>query len=142
MGTLYDWPAVPRCAHLARRQGHAHQFPVRTGAGTAELASKVTGTLVTPTQLGSARELVYAEPDWSGRTLHEFRDESFRCVLAAAGETAAAVAERLSAVYYKMRDRTMLPYEETDEVLAELRERGFTLIAGTDSNAALAQYEF
>ena len=77
---------------------------------TAELASEVTGTLVTPTQLGSARELVYAEPDWRGRTLREVRDESFRRVLAAAGETAAAVAERLSAVYYKTRDRTMLPY--------------------------------
>lgn len=109
---------------------------------SAELASEVTGTLVTPTQLGSARELVYAEPEWRGRTLREVRDESFRRVLAAAGETDALPVERVSSVYYETRDSTMLPYEETDEVLAELRDRGFTLIAGTNGNATLSQYRF
>ncbi|MBT5773861.1 MAG: HAD family hydrolase [Dehalococcoidia bacterium] len=109
---------------------------------TAELASEVTGTLVTPMQLGSARELVYAEPTWRERTLREVRDESFRRVLAAAGETALPLVERVSAVYYETRDREMLPYEETDEVLAALRDRGFTLIAGTNGNATLSQYQF
>lgn len=109
---------------------------------TAELASEVTGTLVTPAQLGSARELVYAEPDWRRRTLREVRDESFRRVLAAAGETDVPTVQRVSAVYYETRDREMLPYEETDEVLAELGARGFTLIAGTNGNATLSQYAF
>ncbi len=109
---------------------------------TAELASEVTGTLVTPAQLGSARELVYAEPDWRRRTLREVRDESFRRVLAAADETDGATVERVSEVYYDTRDREMLPYEETNDVLSELRSRGFTLIAGTNGNATLTQYEF
>jgi putative hydrolase of the HAD superfamily len=109
---------------------------------TAELASEVAGTLVTPVQLGGARELVYAEPAWRGRTLREVRDESFRRVLAAAGETDGPTVERVSTVYYETRDREMLPYDETDEVLAELRARGFTLIAGTNGNATLSQYAF
>jgi len=109
---------------------------------TAELASEVTGTLVTSSQLGSARELVYAEPDWHRRSLREVRDESFRRVLAAAGETVRPPVDRVSAIYYETRDSTMLPYEETNEVLAELRGRGFVLIAGTNGNATLEQYEF
>jgi hypothetical protein len=44
---------------------------------TAELASEFTGTLVIPTQLGSARELVYIEPEGWERMLREVRDESF-----------------------------------------------------------------
>lgn len=105
----------------------------------AELASEITGTLVTATLLSQARELVWAEPGW---TLKEARDESFRRVLAAAGVDEADAVERVSAVYYEIRDSSMLPYEETNEVVAELARRGFTLIAGTNGNASLAQYEF
>lgn len=106
---------------------------------TAELASEVTGTLVTAAHLSQARELVWVEPGW---TLKAARDESFRRVLAAAGVSDASPVERVSAVYYETRDRTMIPYEETNEVLAELRGRGFTLIAGTNGNASLDHHQF
>jgi putative hydrolase of the HAD superfamily len=109
---------------------------------TAEFTSEVTGTLVTSAQLRSARELVYAEPDWRRRTLREVRDESLRRVLAAAGQSESSVWFRVSEAYYETRDGTMLPHAETDEVLVELKRRMFTLIAGTNGNAPFGRYQF
>ena len=110
---------------------------------TAELASEVTGTLVTPSQLGNARELVWAEPEWRARTLRDARDESFRRVLAAAvGSADESLVSRVSDAYYEARDSSMDPHEETDEVLSELKQRGFTLLAGTNGNAPFSRYRF
>lgn len=111
-------------------------------AAAAEAASLHLGTLVTPTQLHQARELLAVDPEWRGRRFTEMRDESIRRVLAEGGEQDPEVGQRISATYYEARDANLHPYDEVEETLAELAGEGYTLIAATNGNAELAQHAF
>ena len=122
-GTLVDWDASYATAITA----------------AAEELSGHLGRPVAPAALRQARELVFAEPAWSGRLLREVRDESFRRVLVAAGEPSPAVLEAVSTTYFRARDEALRAYDDVEPALAELSARGFTLIAATNGNAALGR---
>lgn len=125
-GTLVDWD---------------HSYAVALLAASEELSARL-GRPVSPTALRQVRELVAAEPEWSGRMLRAIREESFRRVLVAADaytdETHAAVVER----YFRARDESLLSFADVEPVLEELSARGFTLVAATNGNAALHRLEW
>ena len=117
----------------------ALQAALREAAGAA---SAHLGTLVTPMHLHQARELLTADPVWSRRKFTEIRDESIRRVLAAGGEQAPEATTAVAATYYEARDANLHPYDDVEDSLRLLAERGFTLIAATNGNADLASHRF
>jgi putative hydrolase of the HAD superfamily len=117
----------------------ALQAALREAAGAA---SAHLGTLVTPMQLHQARELLAVDPVWSRRKFSEIRDESIRQVLAAGGEQGPEATAAIAATYYAARDANLHPYEDVEDSLRLLAERGFTLIAATNGNAELGPHAF
>lgn len=108
----------------------------------AALASELAGTVVSPTMLRQARDLLASDRSMRGRTLREVRDESFRQVLAAADIEADAAVAAVSRAYYATRDDAIRPFPEVEAALDVIAERGFTLVAATNGNAALARHPF
>ncbi|MPZ99347.1 MAG: HAD-IA family hydrolase [Dehalococcoidia bacterium] len=108
---------------------------------SAAHASELCGGVVTAADLRQFRELVYAE-EWGARTLREIRDESFRRVLVEGGVTTPEAVVEVSATYYRVRDEALRPYDDVEPVLRDLCERGFTLVAASNGNAALDAQAF
>lgn len=108
----------------------------------AALASELIATVVSPTMLREARDLLAVDPAMRGRTLREVREESFRRVLAAGDLFADAAVVDVSRAYYEARDAAIRPFPEVEAALNTLSERGFTLVAATNGNAALARHPF
>ena len=108
----------------------------------AEAASAHLGTVVSPTQLHQARELLTVDPGWRGKPFVTIRDESIRRVLAAAGEHDPSVVRSIAGTYYAARDANLHAYEEVEATLAALASAGFTLIAATNGNADLSAHGF
>jgi putative hydrolase of the HAD superfamily len=125
-GTLVDFQTALRAALRA----------------AAEAASSHLGTIVSPTQLHQARELLSVDPAWRGKTFATIRDESIRRVLASAGEHDPEVNRSIAATYYAARDANLHAYDEVEETLATLAGIGFTLIAATNGNADLSTHRF
>lgn len=100
----------------------------------SEYLSERTGRIVTPQALQETRDRV--SRSFKG-TLNQVRDESFRQALKERGvdddEAVAETARR----FYDARDAALEPYEDVVDTLHTLRERGFTLVAATNGNAAL-----
>ncbi len=125
-GTLVDFESALRAALRA----------------AAEAASAHLGTIVSPTQLHQARELLTVDPAWRGKTFVTIRDESIRRVLAAAGEHDPEIVRSVAETYYAARDQNLHAYDEVEPTLGELAGAGFTLIAATNGNAELASHRF
>ena len=120
-GTLVDWD---------------HSYAAALLAAPEELSGRL-GRPVPPSALAQIRELVVAEPDWSGRLLREIRSESFRRALVAANAYTDEAHEAVSGAYFRARDESLLPFDDAAPVLEELSGRGFTLVAATNGNASL-----
>jgi putative hydrolase of the HAD superfamily len=125
-GTLVDFESALRAA-----------LEVTAGAASSHL-----GTLVDPSQLQRARELVAVDPAWRGRTLTEVRNESIRRVLASAGETSEEAVRIIAETYYAARDQHLHPYDDVEPAITALAERGFTIILATNGNAVLDRHPF
>jgi len=112
-------------------------FRASLGVGllaAAEYLSERTDRIVTPRMLEEARGRVAAS--FRG-TLSEVRTQSFRQVLRERGiEDELAVLETTRR-FFEARDAALEPYEDVVDALRTLRDRGFTLIAATNGNAAL-----
>jgi putative hydrolase of the HAD superfamily len=116
---------------------------LRAGLEAAsERIAQIAGAFIAPNGLQALRERVMVEPEWRGRGLRAIREETFRRVLLAAGnERSDAVAE-LSRVYYRARDEALRPYDDVEETMRELHERGFCLVAASNGNAVLDALAF
>lgn len=100
----------------------------------AEYLSERSGGIVTPQALQEARDRVARSFKGS---LNAVRDQSFRQVLRERGiDDEAAVAEAARR-FFDARDAALAPYPDVLDAVRLLRERGFTLVAATNGNAAL-----
>ncbi len=100
----------------------------------AAYLSERTGRVVTPQALQESRDR--AAKSFKG-SLIAARDRSFRQALRERGvDDEAAVAETVRR-FYEARDAALEPYDDVVETVRTLRERGFTLVAATNGNAAL-----
>lgn len=100
----------------------------------AEYLSERTDRIVTPQALQETRDRVARSFKGS---LNEVRDQSFRQVLRERGvDDESAVAETVRR-FYEARDEALEPYDDVIDAVTTLRERGFTLVAATNGNAAL-----
>ncbi len=65
--------------------------------------SELTGTIVSPAALQTARNLVIAEPQWQRALLADARRESLRRVLVAGGVTEEAAAGEVTELFFRAR---------------------------------------
>jgi putative hydrolase of the HAD superfamily len=120
-GTLVDWDR----AHGAALDA------------TSARVTAVSGVRTSPEMLQAARNAVAAEPAMRGAMLRAIRDESLRRVLAERGVANPAAVADVCALHYATRDANLRPFDEVADALRDLDERGFTLIAASNGNAAL-----
>lgn len=112
-------------------------------AGTeaaAERLSSILGTLVTPGHFATVREAITVEPAFRGRPAADHRAEAMRRILASGGGE-DAVSECVAA-YVAARNAALRAYEDVDQPLGELHERGFVLVAATNGDVDLSPLPF
>lgn len=100
----------------------------------AEYLSERSGRIVTPRALQETRDRVGRSMRGS---LNAIREQSFRQVLLERGVSDEAAVAEASRRFFEARDGALEPYDDVVETLRALRERGFTLVAATNGNAAL-----
>ena len=100
--------------------------------------SELTGTIVSPAALQTARNLVIAEPRWRRALLADARRESLRRVLVAGGVTAEAAADEVTELFFRTRAETTPVFPDVIPTLERLREDGFRLIAASNGNLDLS----
>ena len=96
------------------------------------------GASAAPERLRELRDEVARDPAWSGRTLAEIRQESFRRVLDACGVRDPAAPGETRDLYFRVRNESMAVFPDVVEALAALRARGLRLAAGSNGNLPLA----
>lgn len=122
-GTLVDFDA-------ALRQGLE---------AAAEVLSEAVDRLVTPAELQAVRDRMGRDLRMVPGALARVREESFRQVLAMGGVADEAILTRTNTVFFAARDAALLPFEDVDETIDALLDRGLTLVAATNGNSAMVQ---
>lgn len=122
-GTLVDFDAALRAGLQA----------------AAEVLSEAIGRLVTPAELTAARDRIARELRMMPGALTRAREESFRQILATSGTPDEAAVVRTSAAFFAARDVALLPFDDVEETVGMLIDRGLTLVAATNGNAAMVQ---
>ncbi len=105
----------------------------------AEVLSEAIGRLVTPAELTAARDRIARELRMMPGALTRAREESFRQILAASGTPDEAAVVRTSAAFFAARDVALLPFDDVEETVGMLLDRGLTMVAATNGNAAMVQ---
>lgn len=122
-GTLVDFDAALRAG-------------LRAAAG---MLSEATGSLITPAILTTMRDRLIREFRLEPGMLARVREESFRRILVEHGRASEEAVARTTAAFFAARDVALLPYDDVEETVALLRDRGLTLVAATNGNSAMVQ---
>ncbi|RLT37654.1 MAG: HAD family hydrolase [Chloroflexi bacterium] len=122
-GTLVDFDAALRVGLQA----------------AAEVLSDAIDRFVTPADLQAARDRAARDLRMVPGALARAREESFRQILALAGVTDETVVVRTNTAFFSARDAALLPYDDVEEVVGTLLDRGLTLVAATNGNSAMVQ---
>ncbi|TAJ16818.1 MAG: HAD family hydrolase [Dehalococcoidia bacterium] len=122
-GTLVDFDAALRAGLRA----------------ASEVLSFTIGRVVTPSELTAARDRIARDLRMVPGALAKARDESFREILTLAGVSDVDALKRTTAAFFAARDAALLTYEDVEETVEMLLERGLTLVAATNGNSAMVQ---
>lgn len=112
------------------------------GRALASVIGETLGTAVSAPDVQMMRERVVAEAAWRTRTAVDQREETIRRMLAPGGASALARLPEIMRRYYAVRDEHLRPYDDVEPTLAELYQRGFTLVAATNGSVDLGQLAF
>jgi putative hydrolase of the HAD superfamily len=102
------------------------------------VASQAAGTAVTVDQLRDAQRLAVAELRTRDIQRDQVRDGSLRRALAAVGCDEAGVTLAFEA-FERARDERLVPYDDVEETLVTLQERGIVMLAASNGTVKMAQ---
>lgn len=122
-GTLVDFDAALRAGLQA----------------ASEVLSEAVARLVTPAELTAVRSQVARDLRMAPGALANAREESFRHILAAHGVPDEATVARTTTAFFAARDEGLRPFDDVEETVGALLERGLTLVAATNGTAAMVQ---
>jgi len=111
----------------------------RAGVGaTAEELSRLTGREVGGREVWDAQQAAGAALDGRAGGRGMYRMTALRNALASFGCDQTQVASLIE-VFSAARDELLQPYDDTEETVAALHERGFVLVAASNGNAEMAR---
>ncbi len=105
----------------------------------AGILSATAGRLVTPAELQAVRDRVARDMRMVPGALARAREESFRRVIGDAGVVDEDVVARANREFFAARDAALVPFPDAEEAVEALLDRGLTLVAATNGNAAMVQ---
>lgn len=122
-GTLVDFDAALRAGLRA----------------ASEVLSTSVGRPVTSGELVATRNRVARDLPMTPGALARAREESFRQILASGGAADEGLVVLTTAAFFAARDAALRPFDDVEETLGLLRDRGLILVAATNGNAAMVE---